>query len=45
MLVLGIDSSAVAASAAVAEDGLSISRGSVPDAENDVVQWVAGLNL
>lgn len=31
--------------AAVAEDGLSISRGSVPDAENDVVQWVAGLNL
>ena len=31
--------------AAVAEDSLSISRGSVPDAENDVVQWVAGLNL
>ena len=31
--------------AAVVEDSLSISRGSVPDAENDVVQWVAGLNL
>ena len=31
--------------ATVAEDGLSISRNSVPDAAGEVESWVAGLNL
>ena len=31
--------------AVVIEDGLSISRNSVPDAQADVTEWVAGLNL
>lgn len=31
--------------ATVIEDGLSISRNSVPDAQNEVTQWAAGLNL
>lgn len=31
--------------ATVVEDGLSISRNSVPDAQSDVTAWVAGLNL
>lgn len=31
--------------ATVVEDGLSISRNSVPDAQGDVVNWVAGLGL
>ena len=31
--------------ATVVEDGLSISRNSVPDAQSDVTEWVAGLNL
>lgn len=31
--------------AVVIEDGLSISRNSVPDAQADVAEWVAGLNL
>ena len=26
-------------------DGLSISRNSVPDAQADVTEWIAGLNL
>lgn len=31
--------------ATVVEDGLSISRNSVPDAQSDVTDWVAGLDL
>lgn len=31
--------------ATIIEDGLSISRNSVPDAQADVTEWVAGLNL
>lgn len=31
--------------ATVMEDGLSISRNSVPDAQSDVTEWIAGLNL
>lgn len=31
--------------AAVMEDGLSISRNSVPDAQRDVEEWIAGLEL
>ncbi len=31
--------------ATVIENGLSISRNSVPDAQSDVAEWVAGLNL
>ena len=31
--------------ATVVEDGLSISRNNVPDAQNDVTEWVAGLDL
>lgn len=31
--------------ATVLEDGLSISRNNVPDAQADVTEWVAGLNL
>ncbi len=31
--------------ASVIENGLSISRNSVPDAQGDVTEWVAGLNL
>lgn len=31
--------------ATVMEDGLSVSRNSVAGAENDVIDWVAGLNL
>lgn len=31
--------------AAVMEDGLSISRNSVPDAQRDVTEWIAGLGL
>lgn len=31
--------------ATVIEDGLSISRNSVPDAQNDVTDWIAGLGL
>lgn len=31
--------------ATVIEDGLSISRNSVPDAQNDVTEWVAGLGF
>ncbi len=29
----------------VIEDGLSLSRNSVPDAQRDVEEWVAGLGL
>ena len=31
--------------ASVVEDGLSISRNSVPDAQSDVADWIEGLNL
>lgn len=31
--------------ATVSEDGLSISRNSVPDAQGNVADWIAGLNL
>lgn len=31
--------------ATVIEDGLSLSRNSVPDAQRDVEEWVAGLGL
>ena len=31
--------------ASVIEDGLSISRNSVPDAQSDVADWIEGLNL
>lgn len=31
--------------ATVIEDGLSISRNSVPEAQEDVAEWVAGLDL
>ncbi len=31
--------------AAIIEDGLSISRNSVPDAQADVMEWITGLNL
>lgn len=31
--------------AAVMEDGLSVSRNSVEGAQNDVIDWVSGLNL
>lgn len=31
--------------ATIIEDGLSISRNSVPDAQADVMEWIAGLNL
>ena len=31
--------------ATVIEDGLSISRNSVPDAQSDVAEWIAGLEL
>ena len=31
--------------ATVVEEGLSISRNSVPEAQSEVVSWVSGLNL
>ena len=31
--------------ATVVEEGLSISRNSVPEAQSEIVSWVSGLNL